>query len=172
MDEQNSNPYASPNALLIEIPAEGPELASYSLRFGGAFIDGMVGAIILFPLLYAFGFVNWEEMKLGIQPDLLDKARNAVLGFLAFLVIQGYFLSQSGQTIGKKILGMRIVTLDNAKPDFFKLIFFRYMILRAIYLVPVAGAVFSMANCISIFIGKDRRCIHDRFAGTKVILAK
>lgn len=172
MEDPNSNPYASPNAALIAVGPDTPALASFGVRLGGAFIDGTIAIVLLFPLLFAIGYLNWEDMKAGIQPDLITKLKTAAVGFISFLLIQGAFLNASGQTIGKKILGMRIVTLDNQKPDFFKLILLRYITVRLISLIPIAGPVFGLANCIFVFIGNERRCLHDRFAGTKVILAK
>jgi len=172
MENQDSNPYASPNAVLKDVVPDGPELASLGLRLGGAFIDGSIALMLLFQLLFATGYLDWENMKAGIQPDQATKLKTAVIGFVLFLLTQGFFLKATGQTIGKKILGMRIVTLDNEKPDFLKLVFLRYATVRVISLVPILGAVFGLANCIAIFIGSERRCLHDRFAGTKVILVK
>lgn len=172
MEDPNSNPYASPDAALVDVVPDGPELASFGLRLGGAFIDGTIAMLLVFPLLFALGYLNWEDMKAGIQPDLATKLKGAAVGFISFLLIQSPFLKATGQTIGKKILGMRIVTLDNQKPEFFKLIFLRYGTQRVIGLVPILGPVFALANSISIFFGNERRCLHDRFAGTKVILAK
>lgn len=170
MQDQNSNPYASPNAQVSDIPFEGPELASFGLRFLGALIDGLIMMLLLVPLMFATGYIS--DIMSGIQPGLLDNLKIALLGFVVFLVVQGYFLNASGQTIGKKILGTKIVTMDNEKPEFLKLILMRYVTIHAISQIPILGGIFALVNYIFIFFGDQRQCLHDKFAGTKVVMVK
>lgn len=167
MQDPNSNPYASPNASVMDIPSEGLELASFGLRFLGALIDGLIFMLLIIPMLFATGYMS--DVMAGIQPDFLDNIKIGLLGFVIFLVIQGYFLNASGQTIGKKILGTKIVTMNNEKPEFLKLILMRYATVHAISQIPVLGGIFGMVNAIFIFFGDQRQCLHDKFAGTKVV---
>lgn len=170
MQDQNSNPYASPNAAIVDIPSDGPELASFGLRLLGAIIDGLIMMMLIVPLMFATGYIS--DIMAGKQPDFLDNLKMGAMGFVVFLLVQGYFLNASGQTIGKKILGTKIVTLDNEKPEFVKLILMRYLTIHAISQIPVIGAIFGLVDAIFIFFGNQRQCLHDRFAGTKVIMAK
>ena len=170
MQDQNSNPYASPNAPVMDVPSEGPELASFGLRLVGALIDGLIMMLLLVPLMFATGYIS--DIMSGIQPGLLDNLKIALLGFVVFLVVQGYFLNASGQTIGKKILGTKIVTMDNEKPEFLKLILMRYVTIHAISQIPILGGIFALVNYIFIFFGDQRQCLHDKFAGTKVVMVK
>jgi uncharacterized RDD family membrane protein YckC len=169
MQDQNSNPYASPNASVLEIPSGEPELASFGLRFLGSLIDGFIMLAIVVPLIFATGYIS--NIMAGIQPGVLDTLKMAVMGFVVFLLIQGYFLNATGQTIGKKILGTKIVTMDNQKPEFVKLILLRYATIHAIGQIPIAGGLFGLVNALFIFSGDQRQCLHDKFAGTKVIVA-
>lgn len=170
MQEQNSNPYASPSAPIADIPSEGPELASLGIRLLGAIIDGLIMVMLMVPLMFATGYIS--EIMAGKQPGFLDNLKIGTLGFVIFLLVQGYFLNASGQTVGKKILGTKIVTLDNEKPEFVKLILMRYLTIHAIGQIPVIGGIFGFVNAIFIFFGDQRQCLHDRFAGTKVVLTK
>jgi uncharacterized RDD family membrane protein YckC len=174
MQDQNSNPYASPNATVVDTrPEQGqPELASFGLRLLGVIIDTVIMLMIMVPIMFATGFINIDEMMKGIQPPLMSRIWMAFAGFGVFLLVQGYFLYTSGQTIGKKILGTRIVNADNEKPEFFKLIGLRYATVHFISQIPCLGAVFGIANALCIFMGDERKCLHDRFAGTKVIMDK
>lgn len=113
MQDQNSNPYATPNAPVMDVPSEGPELASFGMRLLGAIIDGVLLMVLVFPLIFAVGFMSISDMMAGIQPTFIDNLKVGALGFVVFLLLQGYFLNASGQTIGKKILGTKIVTMDN-----------------------------------------------------------
>ncbi len=170
MQDQNSNPYASPNAPIADVRSEGPELASFLLRFLGALIDGLIMLMLIAPLMFATGYVS--EIMAGKQPDFFDNLKMGTLGFVVFLLVQGYFLNATGQTIGKKILGTKIVTLDNEKPEFVKLILMRYLTIHAIGQIPFLGGIFGFVNAIFIFFGDQRQCLHDRFAGTKVVMTK
>jgi uncharacterized RDD family membrane protein YckC len=172
MQDQNSNPYATPDAPVVDFPSAGPELASFGIRLLGAIIDGILMLLLVFPLLFALGFMNLNDMMAGIQPTFVDNLKAGALGFAVFLLLQGYFLNASGQTIGKKILGTKIVTMDNQKPEFVKLILLRYGTIQAISQIPILGAVFGFVNVLFIFFGDQRQCLHDKFAGTKVVVAK
>lgn len=170
MQDQNSNPYASPNASIVEMPSAGPELASFGLRFLGALIDGLIMLMLIVPLMFATGYIG--DIMAGKQPGFLENLMMGAMGFVVFMLVQGYFLNATGQTIGKKILGTKIVTMDNQKPEFVKLILLRYLSIHAIGQIPIIGGIFGLVNAIFIFFGDQRQCLHDRFAGTKVIVAK
>jgi uncharacterized RDD family membrane protein YckC len=170
MQDQNSNPYASPNASVMDIPSEGPELASLGLRLAGAIIDGLIILLLIVPLMFATGFIS--DIMAGIKPDFLTNLKMGLMGFGVFLLLQAYFLNASGQTIGKKILGTKIVTMDNQKPEFIKLILMRYATIHAINQIPFVGGLFGLVDAIFIFFGDQRQCLHDKFAGTKVVMAK
>ena len=94
-----------------------------------------------------------------------------MLGFVVFVVVQGYPLSESGQTWGKKLLKLKIVDLEGRKPDFVRLLGLRYLLGLAIYQVPILGPIYSIVDVLFIF-REDKRCIHDHLAGTRVVIAK
>lgn len=88
--------------------------------------------------------------------------------FIAFFALHGYLLSRYGQTIGKRILGIAIVTMDNRIPPFFPLITQRYLTQWFAGMIPVIGLLLRLVDILAIF-RPDRRCIHDHLAKTKVI---
>jgi uncharacterized RDD family membrane protein YckC len=76
-----------------------------------------------------------------------------------------------GQTIGKKIVGIRIVDLDNNVPALAKILGLRYLPTRAAALIPIMGSIYSLVDALFIFF-PNRRCLHDLIAGTKVVKVK
>ena len=82
--------------------------------------------------------------------------------------MHGYLLKKYGQTIGKKLLGISIVTLDGEKPEFWPLILKRYLPLGLVSYTPVVGRFLPTIDALFIF-GKDKRCVHDFIAGTMVV---
>ena len=96
----------------------------------------------------------------------------AALSGLLFLVLgifQLVMLATRGQSIGKRLLGMRIVTHpDGQNPGGVKTILLRGVVPAVIGMIPVLGPLFSLVNVCFIF-REDRRCIHDLIAGTQVV---
>ena len=170
MQEPNSNnPYSAPQAVVADYAQGGQqELASRVMRLVGAIIDGIVLLIVLVPIMFLSGY--FAIAMSGQQPSFAWQAGMTVVGYVAFVLVQGYLLNQSGQTIGKKLLGMKIVDLNGNKPDFIRLVGHRYGVTYAIQLIPILGGLYSLVNILFIF-REDRRCIHDLIAGTRVVVA-
>lgn len=98
---------------------------------------------------------------------------------LALLGIQIYLLTSRGQSLGKILLGVRVVRADDGeKPGFLRGWLLRELPSGAIQgllqLVPVVGFflrfAFVTTNYLMIF-REDRRCLHDFIAGTRVVRA-
>ena len=165
----HDDPYSPPEARLIDLEPQALVLADRWLRLAGAFIDGLIMMVILLPLMYAGGY--FDGMLQGRVPGFPEQALWSGIGFAVFVLVQGYPLSASGQTWGKKLLKMRIVDLDGHQPRFASLIALRYGTTQVITLVPFVGPWYSLLDSLFIF-GEDRRCLHDRIAGTRVVEAK
>ncbi len=113
----------------------------------------------------------------AMQTELLAKVAAMTSGqktllmmfpYMAFFAMHGYLLSRYGQTIGKRMMGIAIVTLDNRVPAFFPLVAQRYFTQWLAGMVPVIGVLLRLVDILAIF-RPDRRCIHDHIAKTKVI---
>jgi uncharacterized RDD family membrane protein YckC len=86
---------------------------------------------------------------------------------LALLCVQAWLLTKDGQSIGKRALGIKIVRSEVGGNGGF------------VTNVLVRGVVASIPNAIpmywivdSLFVfRRDRRCIHDLIAGTRVVAA-
>lgn len=97
-----------------------------------------------------------------------QKALLSAFPFIAFFALHGYLLSRYGQTLGKRMLGIAIVTMDNRVPPFLPLIIQRYLTQWLAGMVPLVGILLRLVDILAIF-RPDRRCIHDHLAKTKVI---
>jgi uncharacterized RDD family membrane protein YckC len=167
----NENPYSPPVSDLMfvdEIRKDG-QLAGRFTRLAASLVDSIVGLVFGFPLMYFMGI--WSYVGRGQQAPFLLIAAATVLGFLWFLLVHGYLLKKNGQTIGKLLTGIRISDLEGRVPSFSTLIFFRYLPMSILSLIPLVGPYLSFVDVCFIFRA-DRRCVHDFVAGTKVVLAK
>ena len=77
-------------------------------------------------------------------------------------------LKSTGQTLGKKVAGIKVVTTDGALPTLRKHFLKRYSVYFVPGQIPVVGQILSTLNILFIF-GKNKRCVHDIAAGTKVV---
>ena len=142
------------------------ELASRWSRLGGAIIDAVIGMAVGFPIMYLTG--AWEKAMAGSLP-ILDTIILGVYGFVMFALLHGYFLKNQGQTIGKKLVGIKIVSVDTKKIlTLNKVLAYRYLPVSVVTNIPVVGQFLALVDIFFIF-GKNRRCVHDFIAGTRVI---
>ncbi len=165
---QDENPYSAPNANVADIRDDRLVLADRGMRLVAAFIDGLILAVILVPVMFMGGY--FSMMMSGQQPGIGFTLGMGLFSIGAFLAIQGYPLSASGQTWAKKWLKMKIVDMDGKKPEFLRLVGLRYLLMQVITAVPFIGGLFWFVDVLFIF-AEDRRCIHDKIAGTQVVVA-
>jgi uncharacterized RDD family membrane protein YckC len=148
-------------------PAGSIQLAERGTRLAGALLDGLIGLLLMIP-----------AFLLGGLGSLLSNGDTSALGCgamvwvgLAGLVLLGanlYFLLQDGQTLGKKIVGTRIVDVSGARISGWKILGLRMIVPGVLGSIPILGIFFSLADVLFIF-RDDRRCIHDHFCGTIVV---
>jgi uncharacterized RDD family membrane protein YckC len=154
-------------------------LAGRGERFLAQLLDNLIGLACLLPgaLMIAFAAMR-AGLSLGGNFSNLATvagfgAGMAVLGFAmtVLFIVQLWMLVTRGQTIGKRVLGVRIVSFeDGANPGFVKVFLLRVLVPALLGAVPYLGVAFSLTDYCFIF-RDDRRCLHDIIAGTKVIKA-
>ncbi|MDH5784854.1 MAG: RDD family protein [Chromatiales bacterium] len=160
--------YKTPESNLVDdgVSSEGLVLASRFSRFAAAFIDGIIMMSVTLPLMYFTG--GFVSMTSGVQPSLQYTLAIGAVGLLVFVLINGSFLIRYGQTVGKKLLRIKIVDLEGRLPSVKSHLLPRYAVYMLLGYIPVAGSLLSLINILFIF-GSERRCIHDRVASTRVV---
>jgi uncharacterized RDD family membrane protein YckC len=168
--ENSVNPYAAPKSVELTAQTNEPELATRGSRFLAALVDGIVQGIVFFPIiLIAFG--GWTGyVNTAADASFLFMIGLQVASFLVFLLIHGYFLAKSGQTIGKKVLKIKIVRADGSAVDFQRLVLFRYLPLYFVAGIPVVGGLLYLVSILLIFRA-SHQCLHDNIADTIVVNA-
>jgi uncharacterized RDD family membrane protein YckC len=172
------NPYAPPQAELRDAPAAPPTqgiLATRTLRLAGAIVDSVASAVFVAPILVFTG--DWMP---AISGDLSYGKLTAIGGFALFTAMHSYLLATRGQTLGKWLVGTRVVRADNDEvPTLARTLGLRYG--TAALGLPVTLLVFVLALVIgyplivfglidsALIFRRDRRCLHDLIAGTKVV---
>lgn len=160
--------YSAPQSHLDVENESSITLASRWSRLFASILDGFVIMAVTVPVMYFTG--GFDGITEGIEPSLGYTLAVGALGLIFFVVVNGKLLISNGQTIGKKILGIKIVDLDGNLPSLKKHLLIRYATYFVPGQIPVAGQIFSLVNILMIF-GKQKRCIHDHVAGTKVVIS-
>jgi uncharacterized RDD family membrane protein YckC len=166
------NPYQAPAATDIPDAFIQPgefELAGRGERFAAALVDGLINMVFI--LVLVFGLIwggSFQSFVDFANAGFLMTTLITVTSALFYIGINWKFLTTNGQTLGKKFANIRIVTLDGQLPSIFDLIFKRYGFYTVVALIPVVGSYLSIINILFIF-GRERRCLHDHVAGTRVV---
>ncbi|QKY68453.1 RDD family protein [Lentibacillus sp. CBA3610] len=133
--------------------------AGFWMRFWAYLADLVIVFSINGILLSPFKFIN--------DGDPTDIGFWTVTGIIGAIVFYLYFLLMTkyyGKTLGKMILGLRVVREDMEPLQWSDLIF-REVVGRFIH------RVFWFTNVLYLFVAFDtqKRGIHDMFAGTRVV---
>jgi uncharacterized RDD family membrane protein YckC len=149
-------------------------LAPLWKRFVGSMVDGFcmglafVAGLLLVVALVSQGLfdqhllrskqLNWEQIN-----------AQAVMYFpLAMLLIfQWNLIASRGQSIGKFLLGTKIIDPHGGNPGFICGVILRNWVRAALSFIPF----FSLVDVLFIFTD-SQRCIHDYLAGTTVVEAE
>ena len=131
-------------------------------------------------------FTLFLIMLLDVVEDAEDYASYTMLGvsvlataIAAYVLLNGYLLVRRGQTVGKWLLGVRIVGTEGMSAPLIRLFIVRpwfYVLLFTLpavsFMMPV-GLIFVVIVVIDngmALIG-ERRCVHDMICGTRVVQA-
>lgn len=129
--------------------------AGFWIRLIAFIIDTIILSLVQFVLSFLIRDYSLTEM------NVLTTVINIILTFLYFVLLQVKF---NGQTLGKKITGIRVANLDGGRVSIGK------MALREI----VGKFVSSLILLIGFLMaaGKSKRALHDYMAKTIVIRAE
>jgi uncharacterized RDD family membrane protein YckC len=145
--------------------AKTPFLADRVTRLVAALIDGLL-VVITMMLAAVTGFFI-RRANPGMQPI------SPLLGFIGVGCVfctQIVFLVRHGQSIGKRLMGIRVVRTDGHPASVLRIVLLRNVTVYLIGLVTNAllPGVFFLVDSLCIY-GGERRCFHDFIADTVVV---
>lgn len=164
------NPYAPPKAPVADAMDDysSAELAGRGQRLVAVILDSLISMIWTLPLGIAFGI--WRGAFRHEPVPTGKTLLVTLLSIVIFMLVNGGFLRKSGQTLGKKAMGIRIVTTDNTVPELWRVIVLRYGMSWIVPAIPLIGPLIGLVDTLMIF-RESRRCLHDVVADTKVVRA-
>jgi uncharacterized RDD family membrane protein YckC len=177
--QQSVNPYAPPVAD-PEPPSPAAagdpgqfQLASRWQRLGAILLDGLLGALAGVPVYKSLyiGSMAGQGRSLNPFAPYLAAGKWGVVAavlVLSVMALQAVLITRRGQSVGKILVGTRIVTLAGGKADFVHAVLLRTWLPAAVALIPGVGGLLSLIDGAFIF-RSDKRCLHDLIAGTRVV---
>ena len=133
---------------------------SIAARVGADAIDGLLMAVIDAAVLVLTLRIA------GLSMTLADLRIVPPIPFVGFLILLAFvyvatFTVAGGQTIGKMVMGIKVICDDGRSVDAAD------GVLRALgcALVPLTLGL----SYVPVFLTSDRRALHDRLAGTRVV---
>jgi uncharacterized RDD family membrane protein YckC len=163
------DPYAAPTAVVAD-PVQGEiVLADRGVRLVAAIVDGLIyfallmAVAVLLPMAVEGGGGGGETIAMVVGAA-------ATLGFIAVAVVNILWLHRYGQTIGKRLLGIRIVRGDGSHCSVLRVIFARWLPVGLLGAIPLLGYIVTLVDPLMIF-RSDYRCLHDLIADTLVVKA-
>jgi uncharacterized RDD family membrane protein YckC len=174
-DSAANNPFTPPKASVTATVDDANELAGRWIRLGAALLDGLIGFVLVYGPVLAVGASALVTAILTKQPLVFTTAIVVALGIssimaIALLVVTILFVSRYGQTIGKRIVGIRVVRNDGSKAGIGRIFWLRNVVNALPSFVPLVGGIYTLVDLLFIF-SDSRRCLHDRIADTKVVRA-
>jgi len=188
MNTQSDQPnrYAAPQAEVDDVKddAELGELAGRGARLGAILLDGLVWGLLTYvPFMIGAGVQGLQSLAASAKPGdpfsiyvgigrLLTGPAGilAILGFLIVAALNFYFVAKNSQTIGKKLVGIKVVRTDGSRASLGRIFWLRNVVNALPGMIPFIGGLYGLIDPLFIF-GEARRCVHDHIADTIVVKA-
>ena len=170
-----TNPYAPPQAAVEDVTDSSEHvLASRGTRLGATIMDGVIVVIAMYvPIMVAVAlsgrplFVSTRLNPAGVG---LFALLLPVAGIVAIAWMNYLYVSRNGQSIAKKILGIKVVRSDGSPVSVARVFWLRNVLNLVIGAIPLLGTLYALIDALLIF-GAPRQCLHDKIADTIVINA-
>jgi uncharacterized RDD family membrane protein YckC len=174
-----ANPYAAPRADVrdIETPAMGQVTAGRARRLGAALLDGVAALLLIFLPAGVVGGFNAAASGLGSGVTAINEMSGGMalaifVGAAVLIAITWYLVHTNGQTIGKKMLGIKVVRSDGSRASVAHIFWIRNAPFAVVGNIPFLG-IGTMSFLIDnlLIFRASNQCLHDQLADTIVIEA-
>ncbi|MFW6693482.1 RDD family protein [Streptomyces sp. MAR4 CNX-425] len=154
--------YGAPDPRLAGMPP----LAGLGRRLLARIIDGLVVYVPVSLFLALIGSID----DFGDTDNTGSQYGWGLFGILIYLAYEGLMLTRSGQTVGKKLMGIRVGMLENGAVPAGNPGWIRAAVYSLPGIVPCLGTLFWLYNVLSCTWDKPyRQCVHDKAAKTVVV---
>ena len=164
------NPYAAPAAAVADEAPRAQALADRGTRLAAVLLDGIFIGLAMVPLIFVAVSMGGRGADGSVGAAQIAGIAIAAVLVLGLLVWNCILLERAGQTIAKKMLGIRVVRRDGSHCGLARIFVARYLPVTVLGMIPFIGSLVSLVDALLIF-RDDRRCLHDEIADTIVVTA-
>lgn len=160
-------------------------LAERGARLLAASIDQLVMVVLTLPMLLGAIPTRAELAPLERDPELFDIEQLAgqivsdmftgagfkitVIALLAWAVVMAWLVATRSQSIGKCVVGIKVVRTDGSPASFARIFLLRNVVSFLPTFLPYVGWLYLLVIDPVLIYQESRRCIHDLIADTIVI---
>jgi uncharacterized RDD family membrane protein YckC len=140
----------------------------------GACLPVLIGPVRLISAMVATSLTGELVDTSNVSSDIVNAMLQGpgiivtVIALLAWCVITAWLVSANGQSIGKRLVKIKVVRTDGSPASFGRIFLLRNVVSSLPCLLPYLGLIYLLADPLLIY-QDSRRCIHDLIADTKVV---
>jgi len=175
------NRYAPPQARVMDAAGDEEHLANRGTRLAASIVDSlMILLMVQVPLMFGVGLQGLAEIGASSSPiavyAIFGRGFTGAAGFVALIGLivvaasNAYFVKKNGQSVGKKLFGIKVIRTDGSTASLSRIFWLRNVVNFVFGWIPVVGRLYGIIDALVIF-SEPRRCIHDRIADTIVVKA-
>ena len=187
---------------IIKLKLDKPNDVGFLRRSVAYIIDWYIGGVLAsLPLIIIYMIINDNVTIIPQNIEIFKYPLNIIVGLLSFMVVVFYYVLvpmyiYEGQTLGKKIASLKIMSNDNLKASRRQVFIRQFVVilllegslftssnmLHQVLNVFSGGKITTICSRIGLFITaisiilvillKSRRALHDVISGTRVIKYK
>lgn len=158
-------------------------LADRGARLLAASIDELIVLGAAVPLLFGAIPAISSMLAAGADPESIGTGELfsamlsgpaitlTVVALLAWSAITAWLVATRGQSIGKRLVGIKVVRTDGSRASFARIFLLRNVVSSLPSLLPYLGWFYLLADPLLIY-QDSRRCVHDLIADTIVVRCK
>jgi uncharacterized RDD family membrane protein YckC len=93
-----------------------------------------------------------------------------IVALIAWCIITAWLVAANGQSIGKRVVGIKVVRKDGSRASFARIFLLRNVVNGLPNLLPYVGWLYQLIDPLMIY-QESRQCLHDKLADTIVVRA-
>ena len=162
-----ANLYAPPGAVVADIVSAdaSAESAGRGVRLGATILDGFIfTAMVYLPLILTAGMGANAGPDGGSNTVIIAGGIVTTIGLVAWCWLTIKYVARNGQSIGKKLLHIKVVRRDGSRASVSRIFWLRNVVNALLGILPL----YAIIDSLFIF-GEPRQCLHDKIADTIVV---
>jgi uncharacterized RDD family membrane protein YckC len=163
-----SNPYAPPKAVVhdVSVADAGIVPADRGARLGASILDSFIFMVMVYVPFIGGAMLAGANGDPEDPTAILGGSTIALLGLAIWCWFTFRSIARTGQSIAKKMVGIKVVRSDGSPATLGRIIWLRNILNTVISIIPAYGIIDSL-----FIFAESRQCLHDRMADTIVIKA-